>query len=81
MKMMVVVSVRDRGKGIDPDILPRLFTKFTTKSDRGIGLGLYIAKSIIDAHGGQLWAQNNYDEGKGATFSFSFPLDIISQKG
>ena len=44
MKMMVVVSVRDRGKGIDPDILPRLVTKFTTKSDRGTGLGLYIAE-------------------------------------
>jgi len=75
LKMMVVVSVRDRGKGIDPDILPRLFTKFTTKSDLGTGLGLHIAKSIIDAHGGQIWAQNNYDEGKGATFPFSLSLD------
>ena len=44
MKMMVVVSVRERGKGMDPDILPRLVTKFTTKSDRGTGLGLYIAE-------------------------------------
>ena len=73
--MMAVVSIRDRGKGIDPDILPRLFTKFTTKSNQGTGLGLYIAKSIIEAHGGQIWAQNNYDSEKGATFSFSLPLE------
>jgi signal transduction histidine kinase len=74
-EMVVIVSIRDRGKGIDPDILPRLFTKFVTKSDRGTGLGLYITKSIIEAHGGQIWAQNNYDGGSGATFSFSLPLD------
>ena len=73
--MMAVVSVRDRGKGIDSDILPRLFTKFTTKSNQGTGLGLYIAKSIIEAHGGQIWAQNNYDDEKGSTFSFTLPLD------
>lgn len=73
-EMVVVVSIRDRGKGIDEDILPRLFTKFATKSNHGTGLGLYIAKSIIEAHGGQIWAQNNYDDGKGATFSFSLPL-------
>jgi len=69
----VIVSVRDRGKGIDREILPRLFTKFATKSDQGTGLGLYLAKSIVDAHGGQIWAQNNAD-GKGATFSFTLPL-------
>ena len=74
-KIMAVVSVRDRGKGIDSDILPRLFTKFTTKSNQGTGLGLYIAKSIIETHGGQVWAQNNYDDEKGATFSFTLPLD------
>ena len=73
--MMAVVSIRDRGKGIDPDILPRLFTKFTTKSNQGTGLGLYIAKSIIEAHGGQIWAQNNYNDEKGATFSFSLPIN------
>ena len=72
--LMAVVSIRDKGKGIDSDVLPRLFTKFTTKSNQGTGLGLYIAKSIIEAHGGQIWAQNNYDEDKGATFSFSLPL-------
>ncbi len=70
---VVVVSVKDRGKGIDSDILPRLFTKFATKSDQGTGLGLYIAKSIIEAHGGQIWAENNED-GKGATFYFTLPL-------
>lgn len=74
MKTMAMVSIRDRGKGIDSDILPRLFTKFTTKSSQGTGLGLFISKSIIDSHGGQIWAQNNYDDKKGATFSFSLPL-------
>ena len=70
----LIVSVTDVGKGIDREILPRLFTKFVTNSNQGTGLGLYIAKNIIEAHGGQLWAQNNAD-GKGATFSFSLPLD------
>ena len=71
---IVVVSVTYRGKGIDIEILPRLFAKFATKSNQGTGLGLYIAKNIIEAHGGQIWAQDNTD-GKGATFSFSLPLD------
>ncbi len=75
MNMMAVVSIRDKGKGIDSDILPRLFTKFATKSDQGTGLGLYISKNIIEAHGGRIWAQNNYDNEKGATFSFSLPLN------
>jgi two-component system, OmpR family, sensor histidine kinase VicK len=69
----VVLSVRDTGSGIDPDILPRLFTKFATKSHTGTGLGLYISKSIIEAHGGRIWAENN-SNGKGATFSFSLPI-------
>ena len=66
----VVISVIDTGAGIDPEILPKLFSKFTTKSDMGIGLGLYISKNIVEAHGGTIWAQNNMD-GKGATFYFS----------
>ena len=70
----MIVSVIDRGNGIDREILPRLFTKFATKSNQGTGLGLYIAKNIIEAHGGQIWAQDNAD-GKGATFSFSLPFD------
>jgi two-component system sensor histidine kinase VicK len=68
-----IVSIRDTGTGIDPEILPRLFTKFATKSVTGTGLGLYISKSIIEAHGGKMWGENNAD-GKGATFAFSLPL-------
>jgi signal transduction histidine kinase len=68
----VVIKVTDSGRGIDPEIMPRLFTKFATKSDHGTGLGLYISKSIIEAHGGRIWAENNPD-GKGATFAFSLP--------
>jgi signal transduction histidine kinase len=66
--------VKDSGAGIDPEILPRLCTKFATKSDKGTGLGLYISKSIIHAHGGKIWAENNSD-GKGAMFTFSLPID------
>ena len=67
------VKVIDRGRGIDPEIYPRLFTKFATKSDKGTGLGLYISKSIIQAHGGRIWAENNADR-RGATFAFTLPL-------
>jgi signal transduction histidine kinase len=73
VKEIVVVSVKDTGTGIDKEIFPRLFTKFATKSFQGIGLGLYISKNIVEAHGGSIWAENNRD-GKGATFSFSVPL-------
>jgi two-component system, OmpR family, sensor histidine kinase VicK len=67
----IIVSVKDSGQGIDNEILPRLFTKFATKSETGgTGLGLFISKSIVEAHGGKIWAENNPD-GKGATFSFS----------
>ena len=69
----IQVSVKDTGAGIDPEILPRLFTKFATKSVAGTGLGLFISKSIVEAHGGRMWAENNAD-GKGATFAFSLPL-------
>lgn len=68
-----VVTIKDTGKGIDPEIMPRLFEKFATKSDSGTGIGLFISRAIIDAHGGKIWAQNN-KEAKGATFSFSLPL-------
>jgi two-component system sensor histidine kinase VicK len=71
-----IVTIEDTGSGISPEIFPRLFTKFSSKSFSGTGLGLYISKSIIDAHGGKIWAQNNNDKRKcGATFSFSLPLD------
>ena len=69
----LIISVKDSGEGIHPVIMPRLFTKFATKSLMGTGLGLFISKSIIEAHGGKIWAENNAD-GKGATFSFSLPL-------
>ncbi len=72
-KASVLVTVKDSGTGIDREILPRLFTKFTSKSYQGTGLGLFISKSIVEAHGGTIWAENNAD-GKGATFYFSIPL-------
>jgi signal transduction histidine kinase len=71
---IAIISIKDNGVGIDKDILPLLFKKFTSKSFQGIGLGLYICKSIVQNHGGNIWAKNNED-GKGATFSFSLPLD------
>ncbi|MFL6380629.1 MAG: ATP-binding protein [Nitrososphaeraceae archaeon] len=69
----VIISIKDRGTGIDPDIQEKLFSKFVTKSDTGSGLGLYISKGIVEAHGGKIWAENNSD-GKGATFAFSLPF-------
>ncbi len=67
------VIIKDTGTGIDPDILPKLFSKFITKSVKGTGLGLYICKNIVNAHGSQIWAQNNVGE-KGATFVFTIPI-------
>jgi len=69
----IIISVKDNGKGIDPEIYPRLFTKFASKSFHGTGLGLFICKNIVEAHGGKIWVKNN-SNGKGATFSFSLPL-------
>jgi signal transduction histidine kinase len=71
-KEVVIVSIKDTGSGIDSEILPRLFEKFVSKSHKGTGLGLFISKSIIEDHGGKIWAENNSD-GKGATFTFSLP--------
>jgi two-component system, OmpR family, sensor histidine kinase VicK len=69
-----IVSVKDTGTGIDEEILPRLFSRFTTKSQKsGTGLGLFISKGIIESHGGRMWAKNNAD-GKGATFVFTLPI-------
>jgi signal transduction histidine kinase len=70
----VIINIKDRGTGIDPDITDKLFSKFATKSDSGTGLGLYISKGIIESHGGRIWAQNNSDGKGGATFSFSLPI-------
>jgi signal transduction histidine kinase len=68
-----VITVKDNGEGIASEIMPRLFTKFATKSIMGTGLGLFISKSIVDAHGGKIWGENNIDS-RGATFSFSLPI-------
>ena len=68
-----IVKIQDSGPGIDPNIMPRLFTKFATKSYSGTGLGLFISKSIVETHGGKMWAENNLD-GKGATFLFTLPI-------
>ncbi|MFZ0696972.1 MAG: sensor histidine kinase [Nitrososphaeraceae archaeon] len=76
-KKEAVVSIRDGGVGIDPEVFPRLFSKFASKSFEGTGLGLFISKSIIEAHGGKIWAENNASENdgsRGATFRFSLAL-------
>jgi signal transduction histidine kinase len=77
-KTYVIVSVKDEGPGIDPEIIPRLFTKFASNSDSGLGLGLYISKNLIESHGGKVWGENNVDV-RGATFSFSLPLANIQK--
>ncbi len=71
-----LVTIKDTGQGIDPEIIPRLFSKFVAKSESGTGLGLFISKSIVEAHGGKIWAGNNHSDanGRGATFTFSLPL-------
>jgi signal transduction histidine kinase len=75
----VIVKVKDTGTGIDPEILPKLFSKFASKSFEGTGLGLFIARNIVEAHDGKIWAENNSD-GKGATFSFSLQLSKEQQQ-
>jgi signal transduction histidine kinase len=76
-KNVIIVSVKDSGVGIDREILPKLFAKFVSKSFQGTGLGLFISKSIVEAHDGRIWAENNAD-GKGATFTFILPLQKIT---
>jgi signal transduction histidine kinase len=68
-----MVTVTDTGTGIDQEILSRIFVKFATKSKSGTGLGLFISKAIIEAHGGSIEAYNNV-EGNGATFRFTIPF-------
>jgi two-component system, OmpR family, sensor histidine kinase VicK len=84
----VIVSVKDEGPGIDSSIMPRLFTKFVSKSEKGTGLGLFISKSIIEVHGGEIWAKNNKASRRkrrggrssgGATFSFALPIKPLPQ--
>ncbi|HZA08148.1 MAG TPA: ATP-binding protein [Nitrososphaeraceae archaeon] len=79
-KNLAIISIKDNGKGIDSEIMPRLFEKFASKSYQGTGLGLYICKSIVEAHGGKIWAENNSNNSNGigreygATFAFSLPI-------
>jgi signal transduction histidine kinase len=80
----IQVKIKDTGKGIDDSLHPKLFEKFATGSASGSGLGLYISKAIIEAHGGKIWAENNNNKnnknqdddggGGGATLSFTLPL-------
>jgi signal transduction histidine kinase len=80
----VIITVKDTGCGIDSEILPKLFTKFASKSFSGTGLGLYISRSIIEAHGGKIWAANNKnefnDKEAGATFAFMMPIITKSEQ-
>ena len=75
----VVIRMKDTGIGISSEIYPKLFTKFATKSDKGTGLGLYISRSIVEAHGGKICAENNSD-GRGATFTFTLPIQKLHQE-
>ena len=68
------MSISDTGTGINIDILDHLFEKFISRADSGTGLGLFISKSIIEAHGGKIWAINNKNR-IGSTFSFSLPVE------
>jgi signal transduction histidine kinase len=71
---VLLVRVEDTGRGIDPEIMPRLFKKFASKSEKGMGLGLFISKNIVEAHGGEIWADTPSKE-NGAAFSFTIPIN------
>jgi signal transduction histidine kinase len=70
----VLVSIKDTGSGIQPELMSKLFSKYVTNSPLGTGVGLFISKGIIEAHGGKIWAENNANA-KGATFTFRLPLE------
>ena len=67
------IAVADSGPGIPVDSLPKLFEHFFTTKKDGMGMGLSIARTIVEAHHGQIWAENN--SGSGATFYFTVPVD------
>ncbi|HYJ01037.1 MAG TPA: ATP-binding protein [Nitrososphaeraceae archaeon] len=69
----VMVTIKDSGTGLDPEIIPQLFKKFATKSEQGTGLGLFISKNIIETHDGIMWGENN-SESNGCTFYFTLPI-------
>ncbi|HKQ21058.1 MAG TPA: sensor histidine kinase [Nitrososphaeraceae archaeon] len=73
----VKVTIQDTGIGITRELMPNLFSKFVTSSYNGTGLGLFISKGIIEAHGGRIWAENN-SNGVGASFSFSLPISPLN---
>ncbi|HEY7695688.1 MAG TPA: sensor histidine kinase [Nitrososphaeraceae archaeon] len=74
---VVKVTIQDTGIGINQELMPHLFSKFVTSSYNGTGLGLFISKGIIEAHGGRIWAENN-SNGVGASFSFSLPITPLN---
>jgi signal transduction histidine kinase len=76
-RQIAVVTVTDTGCGIDPAIMPRIFEKFVTRSEKGTGLGVFVSKSIIHAHEGRIWVQNNTEGGKGATVCFTLPCKKV----
>jgi two-component system sensor kinase FixL len=72
----VEVAVRDRGIGLTSDKLDRIFEPFFTTKRDGLGMGLSISRSIVEAHGGRLWVENNPDSG--ATFCFTLPASFVT---
>ena len=68
------IRINAQKQGIQPEIMPKIFSKFVTNSPHGTGVGLFISQSIIEAHGGKIWAENNAENGKGATFKFTLPI-------
>ena len=77
-KHSAMFCMKDTGVGIHPEIYPKLFSKFASHSDGGIGLGLFLCKNIVNAQGGRIWAENNPD-GKGSAFFFTLPLHHSSR--